>query len=43
MSDSPVFQIIHQPVEALARILEIESLLKKVLFSEPAQGIPDGS
>jgi len=32
-----------QPIEALARVLEVESLLKKVLFSKPAQGIPDCS
>jgi hypothetical protein len=40
---SSIILHIHQPIEALARILEIESLQEKVLFSEPAQCISDGS
>ncbi len=32
-----------QPVKALAGVLEMESLLNKILISQPAQGVPDGS
>ena len=32
-----------QPVQALARILEIEALLKYVFFLQPVQGISDCS
>jgi hypothetical protein len=32
-----------QPIEALARILEIEAFLKKILVFKSAQSVPYGS